>query len=55
MVAVVQTQVDAYENETGSANVSLDQLRQQDYLTAAQVQKAKKEHIAIVNGKAVRR
>lgn len=55
MVAVVQTQVDAYENETGSANVSLDQLRQRDYLTAAQVQKAKKEHITIINGKAVRR
>lgn len=53
MVSVVQTQVDAYENETGATNVSLDQLRQHDYLTAAQVQKAKKEHIAVVNGKAV--
>ncbi len=55
MVSVVQTQVDAYENETGATNVSLDQLRQHDYLTAAQVQKAKKEHIAVVNGKAVQR
>lgn len=55
MVSVVQTQVDAYENETGNSNVSLDQLRQHDYLTTAQVQKARKEHIAIVNGKAVHR
>ena len=55
MVSVVQTQVDAYENETGNNHVSLDQLRQHDYLTAAQVQKAKKEHIAIINGKAVHR
>lgn len=55
MVSVVQTQVDAYENETGNNHVSLDQLRQHDYLTAAQVQKAKKEHITIINGKAVHR
>lgn len=55
MVSVVQTQIDAYENETGTANVSLEQLRQHDYLTDSQVQKAQKEHITIVNGKAVRR
>lgn len=54
MVSVVQTQVDAYENETGASNVSLEQLRRHDYLTAAQVQRAKKEKITIVNGKAVR-
>ncbi|MGN1279625.1 MAG: competence type IV pilus major pilin ComGC [Limosilactobacillus sp.] len=55
MVSVVQTQADAYENETGDTSVSLEQLKQHDYLTAAQVQKAKKEKIAIVNGKAVQR
>lgn len=55
MVSVVQTQVDAYENETGSSSVSLDQLREHNYLTPAQVQKAKKEGIAIVDGKAVHR
>ncbi|MCH3922456.1 competence type IV pilus major pilin ComGC [Limosilactobacillus sp.] len=53
MVAVVQTQVDAYENETGTDRVTLEGLRRHDYLTSAQVQKAKKEHISIVNGKAV--
>lgn len=54
MVSVVQTQVDAYENETGTNNVSLEQLRQHDYLTPAQVQRAHKYHITISNGKAVR-
>ena len=55
MVSVVQTQVDSYENETGHTSVSLDKLQEHNYLTSAQVQKAKKEGITIVNGKAVHR
>lgn len=55
MVAVVQTQVDAYENETGTNKVTLEDLRQHDYLTSAQVDKAHKEHISIENGRVISR
>lgn len=54
MVAVVQTQIDAYENETGSNRVSYELLQSKDYLTRAQVQRARRDHIAIINGKACR-
>ncbi|MGM9891959.1 competence type IV pilus major pilin ComGC [Limosilactobacillus sp.] len=52
MVAVVQTQIDAYENETGSDHVNFATLQANDYLTRAQVQRARHDHIVIVNGKA---
>lgn len=55
MVSVVQTQVDSYENETGTSNVSLEELRSHDYLTTAQVKQAHKDGIEIVNGKVVQR
>lgn len=54
MVTVVQSQIDAYENETGDDNVSFATLESNDYLTKAQVQRAQRDHIAIVNGKACR-
>lgn len=55
MVAVVQTQIDAYENESGVNNVDYATLQSNDYLTKAQVQNARREHIVIVNGKALQR
>jgi competence protein ComGC len=54
MVSVIQTQVDAYENEFGTANVTLEELKNNNYLTASQVQRARQEKISIVDGKAVR-
>ena len=55
MVAVVQTQIDAYENEHGTNRVSYAQLQADDYLTKAQVARAQREQIVIGNGKAYRR
>lgn len=55
MVAVVQTQIDAYENEHGTNRVSYAQLQADDYLTKAQVAHAQREQIVIANGKAYRR
>lgn len=54
MVAVVQTQIDAYENETGANNANYETLQSKDYLTKAQVQRARRNHIVIINGKACR-
>lgn len=54
MVTVVQTQIDAYENETGASNASYETLQAKDYLTKAQVQRARRNHIVIINGKACR-
>ncbi|MBD5806440.1 prepilin-type N-terminal cleavage/methylation domain-containing protein [Lactobacillus sp. 0.1XD8-4] len=55
MVSVIQTQIDAYENENGTDNVGLDELKNANYLTAAQVQQAHRERIVIVDGKAIQR
>ena len=54
MVSMIQTQVEAYENDTGNNNVTLEQLQKGNYLTKAQVQKAKKEHIKIIGDKVTR-
>lgn len=55
MTAVVQTQIDLYKNDTGDNTVDYGRLQRNDYLTAAQVAKAHKQHIAIVGGRAVAR
>ena len=55
MVSVVQTQVDEYANDGGNENVSLEELRDARYLTAAQVKKAHEQHIVIVDGKVIKR
>ena len=55
MVSVVQTQVDEYANDGGNENVSLEELRDARYLTAAQVKKAHEHHIVIVDGKVIKR
>lgn len=55
MVAVVQTQIDAYENEHGTNQVGYAQLQSEDYLTKAQVARARHEKIVIANGKAYQR
>ena len=55
MVAVVQTQIDAYENEHGTNRVSYAQLQADDCLTKPQVARAQREQIVIANGKAYRR
>lgn len=55
MVAVVQTQVDAYENDNGVDSANFEELQAENYLTKSQVQKARNEHIVIVNGKACQR
>ena len=51
MTNVVQTQLDLYENDTGQRAQSIDQLVENQYLTAAQAQKATSEHIKVVNGR----
>lgn len=51
MVSVIQTQVEAYENDTGKHNVTLEMLNKDNYLTTAQVQRARKQHIRIVGDK----
>ena len=51
MTSVIQTQIDAYEND----NVSLEELNKANYLTDAQVQQAHHEKIVIVDGKAIQR
>lgn len=53
MVSVVQTQIDAYENEHDTDNVSFEELKNSNYLTANQVQQAQREKIVIIDGKAV--
>lgn len=55
MTSVIQTQIDAYENENGTDNVSLEELNKANYLTDAQVQQAHHEKIVIVDGKAIQR
>lgn len=55
MVSVIQTQIDAYQNETGADTVTLEELKNSNYLTASQVQRAHQEKITIVDGKAVQR
>ena len=55
MTSVIQPQIDAYENENGTDNVSLEELNKANYLTAAQVQQAHHEKIVIVDGKAIQR
>jgi competence protein ComGC len=55
MVNVVQTQAELFENETGHQATSLSQLRANDYLTGAQLARAKHEQIVLHNGKAIRR
>lgn len=55
MVAVVQTQIDLYKNDTGENSVDYGRLQRNDYLTAAQVAKAHRQRILIVNGRAVAR
>ena len=55
MTNVVQTQLDLYENDTGQRAQSIDQLVENQYLTAAQAQKATREHIKVVNGRAERK
>lgn len=51
MVTVIQTQVDEYANEHGTSRVSLTELKNTHYLTTAQFNKAKEQHLTIVNGK----
>lgn len=53
MTSVIQTQVEAYENDTGKNATTLEQLQNDNYLTASQVKKARQEHIRIANGKAI--
>lgn len=55
MVAVVQTQIDLYKNDTGETTVDFGRLERNDYLTPAQVVKARRQKIVIVNGKAMAR
>ncbi|MFR0580281.1 competence type IV pilus major pilin ComGC [Limosilactobacillus mucosae] len=55
MTNVVQTQLDLYENDTGQRAQSIDQLVENQYLTATQAQKATSEHIKVVNGRAERK
>lgn len=55
MVSVIQTQVDEFANDSGRENVSLEELKEAKYLTAAQVKKAKEQHIVIVDGKVIKR
>lgn len=55
MTAVVQTQIDLYKNDTGENVVDYGRLQRNDYLTASQVAKARKQHIVIVGGRAVAR
>lgn len=55
MTNVVQTQLDLYENDTGQRAQSIDQLVENQYLTAVQAQKATSEHIKVVNGRAERK
>lgn len=55
MISVIQTQIDAYENETGAESVTMEELKNNNYLTAAQVQQAHQEKIVIVDGKAIQR
>lgn len=55
MTSVIQTQIDAYENENGTDNVGLEELNKANYLTDAQVQQAHHEKIVIVDGKAIQR
>lgn len=52
MVNVVQTQADLFENETGHAPDSLQELHANDYLTNAQLAKAQREQIVLYHGKA---
>lgn len=54
MVSMIQTQVEAYENDTGNNNATLEQLQKSNYLTKTQVQKARKEHIKIIGDKVTR-
>ncbi len=54
MVNVIQTQADLYENETGRAPRTINELYQEHYLTAAQVKSAKKNNIKIQNGQVSR-
>ena len=55
MTNVVQTQLDLYENDTGQRAQSIDQLVENQYLTAAQAHKATSEHIKVVYGRAERK
>ena len=55
MVSVIQTQVDEYSNDGGKEDVSLEELKEAKYLTAAQVKKAHEQHIVIVDGKVINR
>ncbi|MDO4903385.1 MAG: competence type IV pilus major pilin ComGC [Limosilactobacillus sp.] len=55
MVSVVQTQIDAYENENGTDDVDYATLESNNYLTASQVKKARGEHIAIIKGRAIQK
>lgn len=55
MVNVVQTQAELFENETGHEANSLSQLRANDYLTGAQLARARREQIVLSHGKALRR
>lgn len=50
MVNVIQTQADLYENETGKAASSIQQLYQGHYLTISQLKAATKNHIVINQG-----
>ncbi|KRN64912.1 hypothetical protein IV80_GL000609 [Pediococcus cellicola] len=54
MVEVVQTQIDLYENEHQKLPASLDELKEDGYLTEKQVAQAEQNHISIKDNKAVR-
>ncbi|WP_413627179.1 competence type IV pilus major pilin ComGC [Fructilactobacillus vespulae] len=49
MVNVVQTQVDAYQDEFGNENVTLEKLEENKYLSKKQIQKVNEEKITIEN------
>ncbi|WP_429970727.1 competence type IV pilus major pilin ComGC [Fructilactobacillus sp. Tb1] len=52
MVSVVQTQVDAYEDEHADKSVTFDKLVENNYLTKKQAKQATDEKITIQNNHA---
>lgn len=54
MVTVIQTQVDEYANEHGTNKVSLSELKNNHYLTSAQYNKAREQHLTINNGRVIK-
>ena len=47
--------IHGYSNDGGKEDVSLEELKEAKYLTAAQVKKAHEQHIVIVDGKVIKR